>query len=435
MNSIKFLKKKTKEKNIYLDNLFKKLFPLNRSLTGKGNEKTFEIIKSINNKFKKKYFKSFNKVFDWKIPDQWEVKDAYIKLPNGKKICEFKKNNLYLPSYSIKVDKLLSLKNLKKKLFSIKNKPKAIPYVTLYYKKDWGFCISYEKLKKLKNDGLYHAYIDTKHFKGKMGYLEYLIPGKSKKEILITSYSCHPSMANNELSGLITTILFSKIVNKGYYSIRFLIIPETIGAIAYINKNIKNLTKNLLAGFNLTCIGDKKKLSYIQTREGNTYADKIIKRVFKNLNINGKKYDFIYRGSNERQFGCQNLNLPFVTLTRSKFGTYNEYHTSLDNLDIISNKSILENIELLSNIITEIEKNKIFEKKTTCEPFFTKYNLYETTGFYYKKNNYFKDIINFVAYCDRNYDTKELQTKLNISSKRMNMIISTLKKNKIIQQL
>ena len=352
----------------------KDLFPLCRSLTGEQNRKTLKYIKNINNKFQLKSFKSGQHVYDWKIPKEWWIKDAYIKDSNQKKILDFKKNNLHLLNYSLPIKKKINLDNLKKNIFTNKQKPKIIPYVTSYYKKRWGFGMSYNQLKKMRKKEIYNILIDSGHFNGRMDYAEMTLKGRSKKFILICSYICHPSMANNELSGPLVVTALSKMLKKSKYTVKLLLIPETIGAIAYINKNINHLRNNLVAGFNLSCVGDKSRFSLISSLNENTYSDKIAYRVLEK-NFKFKKFSFLKRGSNERQFGCQNLNLPFVTICRSRFGDYPEYHTSKDNLNLINEKNLMESSFLIKKIVDEIQQNSVYIKQTICEPFLTKYNL------------------------------------------------------------
>jgi aminopeptidase-like protein len=423
------------QNNFKMMNWAKDLFPLCRSLTGSGNDQTFKyIIDNANKKFKIKYTKSDTKVFDWKIPWQWEIRDAYIKLPNGKKICEFKKNNLHIVGYSVPKNGKYTFSQIKKKIFYLKKQPDAVPYVTSYYKKDWGFCMSYNQFKKLPKNGVYNVFINSRIFRGKMGSMELLIPGRTRKEILITSYTCHPSMANNELSGPLIIMALSKILKKSYYSVRLLLIPETIGAINYIKKNLNNLKKNLIAGFNLTCVGDNGPISWIKSKDEITYADKIAERVFKK--IYHRSISFLYRGSNERQFGCQNLKLPFITITRNVFGNYKHYHTSLDNLTYISEKNLKYSLKMVLKIINEIQNNRIFIKKNNCELFLTKYKLINTLSFVYKKQkNFTNHISNIMAFCDKNLDTTELKKTCNLSSKKLGDILAILIKKKLIKKL
>ena len=407
------------------------LFPICRSLTGEGNRKTLRYIKKINRNFKIKNFKSGEKFYDWKIPLEWKIKNAYIKDKLGLKIIDFKKNNLYVLNYSTPIKKRLNFLKLKKNIFTLKKSPSLIPYATSYYKRRWGFCMEYKKFKNFRNNQKFDVLIDSKHFKGKMDYAELVIKGKSKKTILICSYICHPSLANNELSGPLVLTALSKILKPSKYTIKLLLIPETIGAIAYIKKNLNFLRQNLVAGINISCVGDKGKFSLISSLSESTYADKISLRILKKRNF--KKYSFLDRGSNERQFGCQNLNLPFVTICRSRFGDYKQYHTSADNLKILSEKNLRESTILIRDIIYEIQKNRIFLKNTTCEPFLTKYNLVNLIGGP-KKNRYFQEIQNIVAYAGKDFDIKELSIKLKINFKKVLEIIMKLKKIRILKE-
>lgn len=418
-------------KNINLMKIAKEVFPLNRSLTGSGTLKTLKIFKKINNQIMIKNVKSGQRVFDWKIPNEWNVNSAYFEDEKKNRYCDFKKNNLHLLGYSVKKKGVFSYNELIKKIYFVKNKPNAIPYVTSYYKKDWGFCLSYRDFKKLNKKHKFFVNIDTKLKKGLMHYGELTIKGKSKKQILIVSYVCHPSMANNELSGPLVALKLSKILKKSKYTIKIIFIPETIGAIYYIKKNLSELKKNLIAGINLSCVGDNKNFSYISSVNENTYSDLIIKRVLKNQKF--KKFSFEKRGSNERQFGCQNLNLPFVTLCRSRFGDYKEYHTSFDNLSVISNKSLNGTVKILKKFVEEIQKNQIFVKDIFCEPFLFKYNLINNISKFEKFKN--RDIKNICAFTNKNIDTKELKNKFKINKIKLNKMIKELSRKKIIKEL
>ena len=414
----------------------KDLFPICRSITGEGNRKTLNYIKkNINGNFLLKSIKSNKKFFDWKIPSEWKIKEAYIKDSQNIKICDFKKNSLHVVNYSTPINKILSLKQLKKNIYTIKKKPNSIPYVTSYYKKRWGFCMKYNDLKKLKNNEKYKVLIKSKHFSGVMNYGEMVIKGKSKKEILITSYICHPSLANNELSGPLIIMALSKILKPSKYTVRLLLIPETIGAIAYIAKNHKKLKKNLVAGFNLSCMGDDGPYTLISSINENTYSDKIAERILSRRK-KFKKISFLKRGSNERQFGCQNLDLPFTTICRTRFGDYKEYHTSDDNLNLISEKSLIDSLKCVLEIINEVQKNQIFIKNMYCEPFLTKYNMINTTGNLerYSKHTIENSTLDIIGYTGKNYDLQELSKKLKIPINLISKIIKKLKNKEIIRK-
>ena len=268
------------------------LFPICRSLTGKGTQKTLRFFKKINNEFKLIRFKSGTKVFDWKIPLEWNIRDAYIQHSNKKKFAEFKKNNLHVVGYSSPINKIINKKDLLKNIYTQKNQPNAIPYVTSYYKKRWGFCMSENMKKKLPN-GKYKVLIDSNLKKGFLELMEAKIKGNSKKEIFFSSYVCHPSMANNELSGPVLLNAILKYIKKNYlkrkFSYRFVLLPETIGPIAYLSRFKSQLKKNIICGFNLTCVGDERAYTMIETPNGDTLADRALKFSLKDKK-NFKKY-------------------------------------------------------------------------------------------------------------------------------------------------
>ena len=405
--------KKNKFSNIEMYKWAKAIFPICRSITGQGVRDTLHYIKKILPNLKICSVPTGTKVFDWKIPQEWNIKDAYIKNSKGKKIIDFKKNNLHVVSYSTPIHKKIKLNELKPYLYSLPSQPKAIPYVTSYYKKRWGFCLQDSQLKKLKED-LYEVKIKSSLKNGVLNYGELIIPGKSKKEIMLTTNICHPSMANNETSGLVVTTGIAKwllSLKERNYTYRVTFLPETVGAIAYIKKNLKILKKNVIAGFVLVCIGDNKTYSYLSSRSGNTLADKAIKIGLKKSKVKKyKKYSYLERGSDERQFCSPGIDLPICSFMRSKYHTYSQYHTSLDNLSFISKKGLDGSLQVLKNTISYIEnsknnfkinKKKLKEKKNKCrkkflnsiyirrknllcEPFLSQYNLYHTLNYNYK---------------------------------------------------
>ena len=226
----------------YCHSLAKRLFPICRSITGPGTRETLKIISEEIGGLSIKSIKSGTRVFDWTVPDEWEIRSAYITDSTGRKIVDFNNNNLHVVGYSESIDKEMSLEDLEKNLFSIPEQPTAIPYVTSYYSRRWGFCLTHEQRKELK-PGMYKVYIDSTLRDGEMNYGEVLIPGQSEKEIFISTYVCHPSMANNELSGPVVTaaiIKWLKTVANRYYSYRVVFIPETIGSIAYLSENLES---------------------------------------------------------------------------------------------------------------------------------------------------------------------------------------------------
>ena len=281
--------------NFYLKLAKKELFTLCRSLTGEGNLQTLKILKKYEKKLVIKKFTSGKKVFDWKIPKEWVIKKAEVSGKFGNKIINFKDNNLKVIGYSQPKKKIISKDELLKKIFTLPNQPNAIPYITSYYKKRWGFCITHndKKLiqKRYKKNDKFKICIESKFKKGKLVYGEYLIKGKSNQEILISTYICYPSMANDNLSGIIVAmslISHFKKIKDLKKTIRFIFIPETIGSIAYINENLSELKSKVIGGYNLSCIGDDRVHSMILSKYGNSTSDKSLLEVYKKLNIKPK---------------------------------------------------------------------------------------------------------------------------------------------------
>ena len=415
-------------------NLIKKLFPITRSITGEGNRKSLNILKKYFKKLNIKEFKSGTKVFDWTIPPEWNVNDAYVSY-NGKKIIDFKKNNLHLVGYSKPLIKTVSKKELLKHLYVDEKNKNAIPYITSYYKKTWGFCVPYNFKKKIKGNKFKIVIDSSFNQKGSLTIGEAIIKGKSKKEILLSCNICHPSMANNELSGPTLLSLIGETVSKkkNYFTYRILFLPETIGTISYLHKNLQKIKSNFTAGFHLTCIGDKGKFSMVKTKYGNSYSDKIALKVLKKKK--SKIYSFLDCGSDERQYNYPGINLPVVTLCRSKFGEFDEYHSSMDNLKLVSPKSLQESYNFLISLINELENDydnyKIFST-TKCEPFMSKRGLYRTIS---RKNDWsvsIKNMFNVLYYGDGNR-ISDLSTILKIEKKTIFKIAKKLEKFNLVK--
>tara|TARA_B100001093_G_C26767957_1_gene988758 strand:- start:114 stop:1409 length:1296 start_codon:yes stop_codon:yes gene_type:complete len=416
--------------------LAKKLFPIYRSITGKGNRETLYQLKRIVPNLKICKVKSGERFFDWQVPPEWNIKSGTIKDKDNKVIIDFKKNNLHVVGYSTKIKKKISLKKLRKHLFYIKKIPKLIPYVTSYYKKFWGFCLSYNEYKKLNNKD-YYIEIDSDHKKGFLNYGEIIIKGKSKKEVFISTYICHPGMVNNEISGPIVSIYLAKWLmdRNNFYTYRFVFLPETIGSIIYIKKNFKRLIKNVCFGLNITCVGDNRTYSFLPTKFKNLYIDRLVRRVLKNLKIKYKEYDWLTRGSDERQYSSPNVNLPFVSIMRSKYGTYKEYHTSGDDFKLVTNSGLNKSLELHKETIKTIEQEKYPISKIFCEPNMGKRKLYPTKSQFGKTKFKLRSkmIMNFLTFCDGTFSINDIRERLDISNKDIKIITKLLLKHRIIQ--
>lgn len=411
----------------------KDLYPICRSLTGDGVRETLDYIKKIHPDLNCKSVNTGQKFFDWTIPKEWNIKNAYIEHESGKKFCEFKKNNLHIVSYSSPVDKVLDLKELKNKIFTLKDMPNAIPYKTSYYKEDWGFCMS-EKQKKQLPKGKYRVVIDATLLSGKLDYAELIIKGKSKKEVFYSTYICHPSMANNELSGpVLSTALIAHIKNtykKPTFTHRFIFVPETIGSIVYIAKNKKKLKGNMIAGFVLSCVGDNRGFSHIESRLGNTIADQALEAALKNQKKTNK-YSFLQRGSDERQYCAPGIDLPVCGFSRSKYGEYPEYHTSDDNLKIVSSTGYQGSFNIMKDIISAFETSLYPQIKVLCEPQLSKRNLYPTIGGKYQENDIVRRM-NLIAYADGKHNVFQISKKIDESLNAVTTEIDILKKHKLM---
>ncbi len=417
-------------------NLSKKFFKIHRSISGSGVRKTLKIIKKEIPQLKIKSFNSRKRVFDWKIPDEWNIRDAYIKDHNGKKIVDFKKNNLSIVNYSTPIKKKISKNELFKHLYTLKKKPNSIPYVTSYYKKNWGFCLKHNDLKKFKGNKFLVEIKSSFKKNGKLNYGELIIKGKSKKEILISTYICHPAMANNETSGPAVTTMLAKYFSTkiNYFTKRIIFIPETIGSISYINMNLKKLKKNIIGGYVVTCVGDERKYSYLKTKYGNSLTDYAAISTMGKQKIKFIKYNFLDRGSDERQFNSPKVDLPIGSVMRSKYGTYPEYHTSDDNYNLVTNKGLNDSYNLIKKIILNFDKFTIPLSKIVCEPHLSKRKLYPSVSSG-NIGRYHRNIINFLNYSDGKNNLEMISNLIEIDIKEVKIIYNQLIKNKLIIKL
>ncbi len=360
--------------------LIKELFPICRSITGNGVRKSLQIVnKHIPIEIKE--ITSGTVVYDWTIPKEWNIRDAYVKDSNGKKIIDFKISNLHVLNYSIPIHKKISLDELKQHLYTLPEHPDWIPYRTSYYEENWGFCLTHNEFDKLE-DGEYEVFIDSTLENGSLTYAELFLKGNTDDEILLSTYICHPSMCNDNLSGTsLLTFLAKNMIDKNLkYSYRFLFIPETIGAIAWLHEN-KNKIQNIKFGLVATCVGDSGQLNYKKTKHGNVLLDKIVEKVLLDSNDPHKIIDFFPTGSDERQFSSPGFDLPIGSLIRSLYAVFPEYHTSADNLNFINAGSLQDTFEKYSSIIYILENNDIFENQNPyCEPNLGKRDLYHTVG-------------------------------------------------------
>lgn len=415
--------------------LLKRLFPICRSITGDGVRQTLAIIKEIIpiNTFE---VPTGTEVFDWVVPEEWNIREAYIQDEDGRKIVDFKQNNLHVVGYSIPVDQWMSLSELQKYLYSIEDQPTAIPYVTSYYERNWGFCLSHEQRRKLK-EGRYRVFIDSELKNGSMTYAELLIPGESKKEIFLSCNICHPSLANNELSGPVVMTFIARwlLSQSRRYSYRIVFVPETIGALSYLKKNLTAMKSSVIAGFTVACIGDEGGCSVVSSRYGDTLADKVARHVLA-FKEKFTQHSFVGRGSDERQYCSPDIDLPLVALCRSKFEDYPEYHTSLDNLSFVTPAGLLGGFQYVRDCLEALENNRVYRTTKVGEPRLDRAKLWPSVSIKgHDRYKVIRSLLDVAAYADGRNDLIDIGNIIGVSVGELAPLVRTLCESNIVEAI
>ncbi len=414
-----------------------KLYPICRSITGQGFNRSLKILGDIID-LKIFKFKSGSRVLDWVIPKEWNIEDGYILSPLGKKIANFKKHTLHVVNYSEPVNKKIQFNELKKRLFFLKKIPKAIPYVTSYYKRFWGFCLTYNQYKKLK-PGNYNVFIKSSLKNGYLTYSDTTLKGKSKKQILFSTYLCHPQMANHELSGPLAMMAIYKYLKEKKnkkYTYRFLICPENIGSAAFLHKNKKNIKKKIKAGFILNFLANGKSFTYKRSRLGNSLPDKAVINVLNNLGNKFSINDFSPEGSDERQFCSPGFNLPVGVISRSDYSNFKEYHTSLDNLQKFNLDIFYESVNFIIKVIETIELNAIPKSTVqygTHQFSRRKSSLYDTIFYKRKKDKITKILLEILNLSEGKLDLLDIANKKKFSVFSNKFLIEKMISEKLIK--
>jgi len=415
--------------------LAKRLWPINRSLTGDGVRQTLKILQCQLPELTMHEVPTHTKVFDWTVPREWRVRDAWIKTPRGERICEFQKNNLHLMGYSVPVRATLDWATLNEHLYSLPDQPTAIPYVTSYYQERWGFCLSHEQRNGLDRKGKYEVYIDAELFDGHLTYGDLIIPGRSSQEVLLSTYVCHPSMANNELSGPIVATFLARwlaATPNRRYTYRFVFIPETIGSIVYLSRHLDSLKSSVIAGFNISCVGDDRSYSYLPSRSGNTLSDRVALHVLKWIDPNFRRFSWLDRGSDERQYCAPGVDLPIASIMRTKYAEYPEYHTSLDSLErVVTPKGLFGGYEALRRALEAIEANVCAKVTVLGEPQLGKRGLYPTISTKETARNV-RTMMNFLTYADGINSLLDIAELGNVPIWDLYEYVETFEKNGLI---
>lgn len=360
--------------------LITELYPICRSITGNGFRETLSVIKNYI-PLEVHEVTTGTEVFDWTVPNEWNIKDAYIKNSKGEKIVDFKNSNLHVVNYSIPVSKKVSLKELKEHLFTLPNYPDWIPYRTSYYKESWGFCLSHKQYLELQ-DQEYEVYIDSTLEPGHLTYGEFLVKGESSESVLISCHACHPSLANDNLSGIAIAVFLAQHLSQmsPRYSYRFIFIPGTIGSITWLCLNEAQVSK-IKHGLVLTCVGDPGKFTYKKSRRGDAEIDKIVAHVLKHSAKDYEIIDFFPYGYDERQFCSPGFNLAVGCFMRSPHGSFPEYHTSADNLNFVQPQCLADSFSKCLAVMQVLENNKTYlNQNPKCEPRLGKRGLYRAVG-------------------------------------------------------
>ncbi len=415
--------------------LIKRLFPICRSITGDGVRETLKIISEII-PVQIHEVPSGTKVFDWTVPKEWNIKDAYIKNSKGEKIVDFKKSNLHVLNYSIPINKKMNFSELKEHLFTLPKYPDWIPYLTSYYKENWGFCIPHKLYEKLEDD-TYEVFIDSTLKDGHLTYGELYIKGELEDEFLLSTYICHPSLCNDNLSGpALLTYLAKTLLNKKLrYSYRFLFIPETIGAITWLCLNEEKI-KKIKHGFVVTCVGDSNNMTYKLSRQEDAEIDKAVKKVLEDSKEEFKIIDFFPPGSDERQYGSLAFKLAIGSLMRSTYDTYAQYHTSADNLDFIGARYLADSYDKYLKVINVIESNKVYKNLyPKCEPQLGRRGVYRMIGGLKNEEDAVWAIIWLLNLCDGTNSLLDISIKSKIDFSTIKGAADALEKVEILKEV
>jgi aminopeptidase-like protein len=403
------------------------LFPIARSLTGEGVRQTLAYLRKLMLGLQIHAVPSGTKAFDWTVPNEWTIRDAFIADQAGRRIVDFNKSNLHVVGYSTPVEGWYRREDLDGHLHSLPDMPDAVPYVTSYYSPAWGFCLSQRQREALRDDR-YFVKIDSELKPGVLNYGELVLEGREKSEILLSTYVCHPSLANNELSGPVVATALARWLARlpeRKFTYRIIFVPETIGSIVYLSRHLARMKEHVMAGFVLTCVGDDRAYSFLPSRHGNSLADRAARLAFRDLSISYLPYSFLDRGSDERQYCSPGIDLPVCSIMRSKYGVYPEYHTSLDDLSLISQEGLAGAFRVYRRTLELLEANRTYQAVIPCEPQLGKRGLYPTMSTK-ESGAHVRTMMNLLAYADGTADLLAIAEKIDADALECASIAETL---------
>ncbi len=361
--------------------LMTRLHPICRSITGDGFRESQRIIGEYLPGLSIEAVPSGTRAFDWTVPREWNIRDAYVAYPGGERIIDFRKSNLHVVSYSVPIHQTMTLDELRKHLHTLPEEPDFIPYRTSYYRKDWGFCLSHRDYERLE-DGMYEVHIDSTLEDGHLNYGEFVLPGDGEHEVLITSHACHPSLCNDNLSGNVVATFLARLLSgvERRYSYRFLFIPGGIGSVVWLSRNQDRLDR-IRHGLVLACVGDPSHFSYKNSRRGDAEIDRVAKHILENRNGPFETIPFSPYGYDERNFNSPKFNLPVGSLTRSTHSEFRGYHSSGDDLELVSAERLGESLSVCIEIAAILERNRRYQNLIPeAEPQLGKRGLYGSMG-------------------------------------------------------
>ena len=410
-----------------------RLFPICRSITGNGFRQSLDIIREQVPEMKVFEVPTGTQVFDWTVPKEWNIRGGWIRRLSGETVIDFRDSNLHVLGYSVPVHQKVSREELMEHVYTQPEQPDWIPYVTSYYKERWGFCMS-ERQKQQMTDDAYEVMIDSTLEDGSLTYGELIVPGETDDEVFFSTYLCHPSMANNELSGpclMAALIRYVSSLPRRRYTYRFIIVPETIGSITYLSRNLQTMQQHVKAGFVLSCVGDDRTYSMVSTKYEDTLADRVLENVLRFHEPDFIRYSFMKRASDERQYGSAGVGLPVCAFCRSKYHEYPEYHTSADDLSLISPEGLQGSYDVMVKVINALEHNRFYRMTCPCEPQLGKRGLYPTIS---QKGTYeaFRAMQHFTAYADGRNDLIGISNLIGTPIDLLIPIVGKLTEHKLL---
>lgn len=417
----------------YMYDLAVRLFPICRSITGNGYRRSLDIIREQVPEMKVFEVPTGTQVFDWTVPKEWNIRGGWIRRKSGETVIDFRDSNLHVLGYSVPIHEMVSLGELLEHIYTQPEQPDWIPYVTSYYKERWGFCMTEHQKEQLTDDE-YEVCIDSTLAEGSLTYGELIVPGETDDEIFYSTYLCHPSMANNELSGpclMASLIRYVQSLEKRRYTYRFVIVPETIGSITYLSRHLSSMQQHVKAGFVLSCVGDNRTYSMVSTKYEDTLADRVLRNVLRFHYPDYIRYSFMKRASDERQYGSAGVGLPVCAFCRSKYHEYPEYHTSADDLSLISPEGLQGSYDVMVKVIDALEHNRYYQMTVPCEPQLGKRGLYPTIS---QKGTYeaFRAMQHFTAYADGRNDLIGISELIGTPVDQLIPIVAKLTEHKLL---